>query len=130
MSAREVDVLVSSPDGNFRALARAVLCAAGRRVVATSVVADRVPHQVRLRSPRVLLLDGPAPAAELRRCAATAGTSIVLVDESRPHAGSASQGTVSKWAPAAELVAVVEEALTANGGAGDEVGPRLRLVES
>lgn len=129
MSARTVDVLVASPDRNFRVLARAVLRAEGRHVVATSVSADRLPAQVRLRSPRVLLLDGSPADAELRRCVAATGTRIVFVDESPTGSRPRNSKGVSKWAPAAVLAAAVAETPAANGGPGERSRSRLRLVE-
>jgi CheY-like chemotaxis protein len=124
MSTRSVDVLVSSPDANFRALARTVLRAEGHDVVATSVAADRLPRQVLLRRPRVLLLDASAACPELRRCASAAGTQIVRVCEDRREESADGPAAISKWSPAA-LVASVDAVLTA--GRRDT---RLRLVES
>ena len=126
-----VDVLVASRDRNFLTLARAVLRAAGHHVVTTSVRSERVQRQVRLRGPRVLLLEADPETVQLVRIAAAATGTTVLRITDDPGAEAAADETpsaVHKWGPPAHLLTAVDEVLS---GPAVQNTPRagLRLVQ-
>ena len=127
-SEPSLDVLIASKDRNFVTLARAVLRAPGHHVVTTTVRSERVRRQVRLREPRVLLLDAdPITAAALLADPGAPGTVVVRVTDEPDHAATDAPPAVDKWGPASDLLSAVEDA----GQLGDPQRPRrarLRLV--
>ena len=115
-----VSVLVASPDRNFLILARTVLRGAGHHVATTTVSAERVRGQVRLRAPQVLLLDADqATVAALRADPGSTGTTVVHVVEEPGQEPADAPPAVGKWAPGSEFLEAVQ-----NAGR-----TRLRLVD-
>lgn len=125
---RALDVLVASADRDFLMLARTVLRSAGHHVASTTVCSVRVAGQVRLRTPRVLLLDADIPTVEaVRAASADSGTAVLRVTDDPPGpADPDAPSPVHKWASATTLLDTIDGA---RGGAVTPQGSaRLRLV--
>lgn len=127
--ASGIDVLVASGDRAFSSLARVVLRDAGLTVATTSARPERLRAAVRLRSPRLLLVE--ATAEIVAALAADPALRDIRVVRLASDAPDLADGTpvVRKWEPAPTLAAAVREALL-DGGWPSASGRHLRLVES